>query len=211
MGSVWGELKRRNVFKVGVAYAVVAWVLIEAASIVLPTFEAPNWVMKAFTFLVIAGLPLALIVAWAFEITPEGLKREHEVDRSQSITGKTGRKLDFLIIGVLAVAVGLLLADKLLLTETPETTEIVVNDVPAPSVPADTTPSAPMRAVAIFPTALPIPYCTCLRRFVNSALRRGPHRSSFEIKILISPKSGPNLMSARFSRAACKNRATRFV
>jgi len=144
MASLWAELKRRNVFKVAMGYAVVAWVLVEVASIVLPTFEAPGWVMKAFTFLVIAGLPLALIFAWAFELTPEGLKREHEVDRSQSITQKTGRKLDYLIIGVLVVAVGWLLADKLLLTEDPVATEIVVDDV------ADPTESIPSVAVLPF-------------------------------------------------------------
>ena len=125
-------------------FAVVAWVIVEAASIILPTFEAPGWVMKAFTFLVIAGFPLALVFAWAFEMTPEGLKREHEVDRSQSITQKTGRKLDFLIIGVLVVAVGLLLADKFLLTEDPVATEIVADDV------ADPTESFPSVAVLPF-------------------------------------------------------------
>ena len=70
------ELKRRNVFRVGVAYAIVAWLLVEVASVVLPTFAAPEWVMKVFTFLVMLGFPLALILAWAFELTPEGLKRE---------------------------------------------------------------------------------------------------------------------------------------
>ena len=138
MASLWAELKRRNVIRVAMGYAVVAWVLVEVASIVLPTFEAPGWVMNVFTFLVIAGLPLALVFAWAFEMTPDGLKREHEVDRSQSITQKTGRKLDYLIIGVLVVAVGWLLADKLLLTEDPVATEIVADEVtdPAESYPS---------------------------------------------------------------------------
>jgi len=98
------ELKRRNVFRVGVAYAIVAWLLIEVASVLLPTFEAPDWVMKAFSSLVILGFPLTLVIAWAFELTPEGIKREADVDRAESITRHTGRKLDFIIIGVLAVA-----------------------------------------------------------------------------------------------------------
>ena len=132
MASVWGELKRRNVFKVAVAYAVVAWVLVEAASIVLPTFKAPEWVMQVFTFLVIAGLPLALIFAWAFEMTPEGLKREHEVDRSQSITGQTGRKLDYVIIGVMALALTYFAVDKFMPADAPVTTEIVAEDNVAP-------------------------------------------------------------------------------
>jgi hypothetical protein len=78
--SLIAELKRRDVFRVGAAYAIVAWLLVEVASVVLPTFEAPEWVMKVFTFLVILGFPLTLVIAWAFELTPEGIKREAEVD-----------------------------------------------------------------------------------------------------------------------------------
>jgi TolB-like protein/Tfp pilus assembly protein PilF len=73
------ELKRRNVYKVAVAYAVVAWLLIQAASILFPTFEAPGWVMKIFVIAIAAGFPVALIVAWAFELTPEGVKRTEDV------------------------------------------------------------------------------------------------------------------------------------
>ncbi|MEE8527629.1 MAG: tetratricopeptide repeat protein, partial [Gammaproteobacteria bacterium] len=87
-----------------IAYAVVGWILVEVASVVLPTFKSPEWVMQVFTFMVILGLPVALLFAWAYEMTPEGLKKEKEVDRSQSITGRTGRKLDFSIIGLLVVA-----------------------------------------------------------------------------------------------------------
>jgi TolB-like protein/Tfp pilus assembly protein PilF len=125
------ELKRRNVFRVGVAYAIVAWLLVEVASVVLPTFEAPDWVMKVFTFLVILGLPLALIVAWAFELTPEGIKREAEVDRTESITHVTGRKLDFAIIGLLAIAVVYFAVDKFVLESEPEPLEVAAESVPA--------------------------------------------------------------------------------
>jgi TolB-like protein/Flp pilus assembly protein TadD len=69
------ELKRRNVYKVAVAYAIVAWLLIQAASILFPTFEAPGWVMKVFVSAVAFGFPIALLLAWAFELTPEGIKR----------------------------------------------------------------------------------------------------------------------------------------
>jgi len=105
MKSFFGELKRRNVARAGVAYAIVAWLLVEIASTVLPTFGTPEWVLKAFTFLVFLGLPLVLLFAWAFELTPEGLKRTEDVPVDSSITPSTGRKLDFVIIGVLAVAV----------------------------------------------------------------------------------------------------------
>ena len=73
--NFFAELKRRNVYKVGAVYAVSAWLLIQAASILFPTFEAPGWVMKVFVAVVAAGFPIALILAWAFELTPEGLKR----------------------------------------------------------------------------------------------------------------------------------------
>jgi TolB-like protein/Flp pilus assembly protein TadD/uncharacterized membrane protein YkvA (DUF1232 family) len=110
--SIIAELKRRNVFRVGVAYAIVAWLLIEVASVLLPTFDAPDWVMKAFSSLVILGFPLTLVIAWAFELTPEGIKRESEVDRTESTTHVKGRKLDFAIIGLLAVAVVYFAVDK---------------------------------------------------------------------------------------------------
>ena len=99
MASVWGELKRRNVVKVAVAYAIVGWVLVEITSTVLPTFEAPLWVLQTITFVIILGFPLALILSWAYEITTEGIKLERDVAAGESITHVTGRKLDFAIIG----------------------------------------------------------------------------------------------------------------
>ena len=129
--SLIAELKRRNVFRVAVAYAIVAWLLIEVASVVLPTFEAPEWVMKAFSSLVILGFPLALILAWAFELTPEGFKRESAVDPDESITHVTGRKLDFAIIGLLAIAVVYFAVDKFVLEAEPEQTEVATERVPA--------------------------------------------------------------------------------
>ena len=87
--SFFAELKRRNVYKVAVAYAVVAWLLIQAASILFPTFEAPGWVMKVFVAVVVAGFPIALILAWAFELTPEGLKRTEFADRTPEKIGRS--------------------------------------------------------------------------------------------------------------------------
>ena len=102
--SFFDELKRRNVFRVGVAYVIVAWLLLQVADVVLDNIEAPTWVFQSILLLLIIGFPLALLFAWAFELTPEGLKREKDVDHSESITQITGRKLDFAIIAVLAVA-----------------------------------------------------------------------------------------------------------
>jgi TolB-like protein len=111
--NFFGELKRRNVYKVAIAYAIVAWLLIQAASILFPTFEAPSWMMKIFVTLAILGFPIALLFAWAFELTPEGLKRTEDVDVSQSTTRRTGRKLDFLIIAVLLLVIGVLIYQRL--------------------------------------------------------------------------------------------------
>jgi TolB-like protein/Tfp pilus assembly protein PilF len=105
--NFFAELKRRNVYKVAVAYAVVAWLLIQAASIFFPAFDAPPWVMKIFIIVVIFGFPVALIFSWAFEITPEGIKLESEIKHSKSIERRTGRKIVALTIALAVVAAGL--------------------------------------------------------------------------------------------------------
>jgi TolB-like protein/Tfp pilus assembly protein PilF len=102
------ELKRRNVYKVAVAYAVVAWLTIQAASIFLPAFNAPQWAMQIVILILVVGFPIALVFSWAFEITPEGIKRESEVQADQSITHHTGRKIVALTIVLAVVATGLL-------------------------------------------------------------------------------------------------------
>src|SRR5207245_3311798 len=86
------ELKRRKVYRVAVAYAIVAWLLIQAGSILFPTFEAPPWVMKVFVTAVILGFPVALILAWAFELTPDGIRRSEEVAPLESKTDNTASK-----------------------------------------------------------------------------------------------------------------------
>ena len=92
--SLFNELKRRNVFRVGIAYLIGGWLVIQVADIVLENIGAPAWVMQAFLLLLVLGFAGAVFFSWAFEVTPAGLKRESEVDRTQSITGMTGRKLD---------------------------------------------------------------------------------------------------------------------
>src|SRR5467141_4869613 len=108
MNGFFAELRRRNVYKVAVAYAVAAWLLIQAASILFPTFEAPAWVMKVFVTIIILGFPVALVFSWAFEITPEGIKRESEVSPNESITRHTGRKIVGITIVLAVIAAGLL-------------------------------------------------------------------------------------------------------
>ncbi len=110
--SVFAELKRRNVFRVGIAYAITTWVLLQIIDVVAPILELPAWAPKLVFVILATGFFPALIFAWAFELTPEGIKREKEVDRSESITDVTGRKLNRMIIGALSIAVVLLLVDR---------------------------------------------------------------------------------------------------
>jgi RNA polymerase sigma factor (sigma-70 family) len=87
--NFFAELKRRNVYKVGIAYAVVAWLLMQVASQIFPFFEIPNWAVRLVVLLLVIGFPAALILAWAFELTPEGIKRAEDVDSSKPIALKT--------------------------------------------------------------------------------------------------------------------------
>src|SRR5438045_1171572 len=105
--NFFSELKRRNVYNVAVAYAVVAWLLIQAASIFFPVFDAPPWVMKIVIIVIIFGFPVALIFSWAFEITPEGIRLESEIEPNKSITRRTGRKIVAVTIALAVVAAGL--------------------------------------------------------------------------------------------------------
>lgn len=111
MGKLFEELKRRNVVRVGIAYMVLGWVALQVGDILFDMFEAPAWVGKTFAGLLLLGLPFALLFAWAFELTPEGVKKTAEVDSSDSITHSTGRKLDFIVIAALVVALGYFIWD----------------------------------------------------------------------------------------------------
>ena len=91
--SLFNELKRRNVFRVGIAYLVAAWVLLQLTEVLTELLDLPDVFGRAIILFLAIGFPIALFFAWAFELTPEGIKREHEVDRSQSITAQTGRAL----------------------------------------------------------------------------------------------------------------------
>jgi len=128
MSGLIEELKRRNVFKVGAAYVVLAWLVAQITDVFLENFGAPDWVIKTILMMLVVGLPIALFFAWAFEMTPEGIKKEKDVDRSQSITSQTGRKLDFTIIAILVLALGYFAFDKFASTplQTIETAESLV-------------------------------------------------------------------------------------
>src|SRR5690349_24403640 len=105
--NFFAELKRRNVYKVAVAYAVVAWLTIQAASIFFPAFNAPQWAMQIVILILVVGFPIALAFSWAFEITPEGIKLESEIEPNKSIARRTGRKIVAVTTVLAVIAAGL--------------------------------------------------------------------------------------------------------
>ena len=122
--SLFNELKRRNVFRVGIAYLVVAWLLAQVLQLVFESFGTPGWAIKTVLVLLATGFPFALFFAWAFEMTPEGLKRERDVDRSQSITHETGKRLNFMIFAVMGLALAYFSYDKFVLSADRQTAAI---------------------------------------------------------------------------------------
>src|SRR5712691_2110689 len=109
MNNFFSELKRRNVYKVAVAYAVVGWLLVQVTTQVFPIFEIPNWVMRLIVLAIIIGFPIALVVAWAFELTPEGLKRSEDADRSLDARRRSHAWIYVVVAGaVLSMALFLL-------------------------------------------------------------------------------------------------------
>ena len=128
--SFFSELKRRNVFRVGFAYTVAAWLLIQVTDTVFPRIGLPDSAVTLVIALLAIGFVPALIFAWAFEMTPEGIKHEKNIDRTQSITQQTGRKLDRAVIVVLLLAVVLLLFDRSALTPEADTQAPAIHGTP---------------------------------------------------------------------------------
>ena len=119
MGKLFDELKRRNVIRVAVAYAVASWLLLQVADLVLDNISAPGWVMQAFMLALALGFPLVLLFSWAFELTPEGLKREKDVVPDQSLTHHTARKLDRVTIALLALVLLVVGAERMFPANSP--------------------------------------------------------------------------------------------
>ena len=117
--SFFEELKRRNVYRVGVAYAVLTWLLLQIVETVSSILSLPESAPKIVLIVLVIGFPIALLFAWAYELTPEGIKREKDVDRSASITDHTGARLDRITIAVVVLAVIILVVDRFILTDIP--------------------------------------------------------------------------------------------
>jgi TolB-like protein/Tfp pilus assembly protein PilF len=145
-GNFFAELRRRNVYKVAVAYAIVAWLLIQVTTQVFPFFEIPNWAVRLVVLLLILGFPIALFLAWAFEITPEGIKRAEDVSPEQSITPHTGRKLVWITVALGVIAAGLF-AYQLLRSKsasTPRQSEVTTGSITGTS-------AIPEKSIAVLP------------------------------------------------------------
>jgi len=110
--SLFAELKRRNIFRVAIAYLIAGWLVLQVSELVLEAIEAPAWVLKVFLLIFGVGLPVVLLFSWAYEITPEGIKREKDVDRSESVTRETGRKLNQVTIAMIVALAAFIVLDR---------------------------------------------------------------------------------------------------
>jgi TolB-like protein/Tfp pilus assembly protein PilF len=150
--SLIEELKRRNVFKAGAAYLALGWVVTQITSTVAPLLHMPDWIGPVVVWIGVIGFPFVIMFSWIYELTPEGLKREREVDRSSSITHVTSRRLDHIIIGLLVLAIGLFALDHF----GPRKAEpaAAAREVPAASTAPDAPPAAPAasdNSIAVLP------------------------------------------------------------
>src|SRR5581483_4253003 len=116
--SFFGELKRRNVYKVAVAYAVVGWLLIQVATQVFPIFEIPNWALRLIVLAIIIGFPVALVMSWAFELTPEGIKRTGDVDLATQKRGPKFHAWIYVVVVRAAISITLFFLGRYTATNT---------------------------------------------------------------------------------------------
>ena len=158
MGRFFDELKRRNVVRVAIAYLIFGWLVIQIGEALLPGFGAPDWVFKTMVLFLATGFPFALLFAWAFELTPDGIKKTRDVNLSTSVTASTGRKLDFAIIGALVIALGYFVWDRQQLIDaaTPVAKPVAESDTAAPDAasPSDAQPveaETKRRSIAVLP------------------------------------------------------------
>lgn len=163
--SLFAELKRRNVIRVGLAYVVAAWVLVQVMEIAVDAFEAPAWVLKLIVTMLVIGLLPALVFSWVYELTPDGLKRESEVRAEESAVAHTAKKLNLAVIVLLLVAMGMFIADRFMASGTepladasPPPAAMPASGEPAtlpapPDTVSDTQPEDAVPVVAVLPFA----------------------------------------------------------
>lgn len=153
--SLYHELKRRNVFRVAIAYLALAWLLIEVAGTLFPGFDIPAWAFRFVVILLALGFIPTLIFSWAYEITPEGVKREKDVVRDTSITHLTAKRLDGITISLVVVALAFILADRFWLSprfkgQSAAPTEVIADQAQA-ATPGSVQPEYPPNSIAVLP------------------------------------------------------------
>ena len=148
--SVIAELKRRNVFRVAALYLVAAWVLLQVGDLLVGLLSLPSWANKLLFVALVLGFVPALIFSWVYELTPEGLKREHEVERNASITAETARKLDLIVVGLLVVAIIVVAVERFI----PRTAPIpAATDAASGASSAEAPVQAAEKSIAVLPFA----------------------------------------------------------
>ena len=149
--SFYTELKRRNVFKVAIVYIVVAWLLLQVSDTLGPALHLPEWFVSAVAFLLILGFPVAIIFAWAFDLTPEGLKRETNAEHTAPMAGKTGKKLNYIVVAALVLALSYFVFDKIVFDSGRDTAGISTAVQVAPQQPAETESARADNSIAVLP------------------------------------------------------------
>jgi len=139
-GNFFAELKRRNVYKVAVAYAIVGWLLVQVATQVFPFFEIPNWAVRLVVLAIVIGFPIALVVAWAFELTPEGIKRTEDVDLAASARQPRKHAWIFVVIVAGALSVSLFFFGR-----------FTAQNAPTPRQSEAATTAIPQKSIAVLP------------------------------------------------------------
>jgi TolB-like protein len=127
--SLFTELKRRNVFRIGIAYLIVAWLLMQVAALAVPALRLPEWVTTFVVFILSLGLPVALLLAWAFEVTPAGIRKTKDVPLEKSIRNLTGQRLNYAVIALLVITVVVLLIERSRTGEGPDIAGDVTSDI----------------------------------------------------------------------------------
>ena len=152
MAHFLDELKRRNVVRVATAYLVVGWLVFQVGEVLFPTFGAPDWIFKSLILLIALGFPIALVLAWAFELTPEGVKKTEEVDASASLTPSTGKRLNRITIVALVVALSYFIWQSRAGNDAPEPVAAAVDQTTASAPAAETMHGEPgPRTIAVLP------------------------------------------------------------
>jgi TolB-like protein len=146
--SFFEELKRRNVFRMAVLYVIATWLLLQVTDVLSSLLTLPGWAGSFVVMLLILGFPIMLMVSWVYEMTPEGLRREKDIDRSESVSNETGRKINTLTTVLLVLAIAVVALDRLL----PETATVVDAPTTAP-VDAAVADPTPDRSIAVLPFA----------------------------------------------------------